>query len=177
MTTESDFIQALNIVSDHIAGMSLDNVYLKQKLIPLLLAGIDYKDLGKEIEQAPNFKSYKWQEFEQDWEPPKLRKKNATPQETAEYQQKKYRECLGYEIAAIIARQGYFSRNLRDATNSDLFLNKVRPYLMVYSEGQPDDFPFKDGEIIARKDKRLKTLKMKVYPYLPTPSFIGLKSK
>lgn len=174
MTNElsDDFLKSLVVISNHIDGMAKDLSYLENQLIEPFLAGLAYEELGKLIQQAPNFATYKWQEFEQDWEPPKLRKKNASPEEIAQYQSKKHSEILGYEIAACIAHHAYFRRELRKAMDRDITLNKLLPYMKIHIFGEvPVSFPFNDGQLVKPNDPQLKKLNIAISPRLPSISF------
>ena len=174
MNTEStdDFLKSLAVISQHIEGMKQDYPYLVKQLIEPFLAGLGYDQLGKLIEQAPNFTSYKWQEFEQGWEPPKLRKKNATPEEITAYQHKKRSESLGYEIAVCISRHAYFRRNLRQGMDTDKDLNKLMPYMKININGEaPESFPFVDGQLVKPNDPKLKKLTLGVSLNLPSIHF------
>lgn len=180
MTTVSndDFSKSLDGICQHIDGIEQDRQYIELKLLEPFLKGIAYEELGKIVQQAPNFAKYKWQEFEEDWEPPKLRKKNATPEEIAEYQQKRYSESLGYQIAACIARHAYFYRNIRGAMDRDIYLNKLTPYMQVHIDGEvPESFPFKDEELINPNDSRLETLRLQVSPNIPSIRFSRHRTK
>jgi len=164
-----DFLKSLTVISSHIKGMEVDHIYIQETLLEPFLSGLGYVELGKLIQQSPNFANYKWQEFEQDWEPSKLRKKNATPEEIAEYQHKKQSESLGYEIAACIARHAYFRRDLRKAMDKDRDLEKLMPYMKIHIDGEvPESFPFVDGQLVKPNDPQLKKLKIPVS--LRTPS-------
>jgi hypothetical protein len=169
-----DFLKSLAIIAHHILGMEADLTYLEKQILEPFLRGLSYDDLGKLIQQAPNFATYKWQEFEQNWEQPKLRKKNATPQEITDYQQKKYTQSLSYEIAACIARHAYFRRDLRKAKEP----SSLMPYVRVLIQGQVDaKFPFKDDEVVKPNDPRFSLLKLEISPDIPSISFTRQRTK
>jgi len=173
MTTEDDFLKSLGVVSQHIFGMEADRNHLKQQLIPLFLKGLGYEEIGNIVQQAPNFAAYNWQEFEQEWKPPKLRKKNATTQDITEYQQKKHAQNLGYEVAACIARHAYFRRDLRRATEP----NSLMPYVKVHIDREVKEFPFNDGELTTPTDPRFSSLSLEISPDMPSVLFTRQRTK
>ena len=167
-----DFLKSLAEISQHINGMTKDFHYLEQQLLQPFLAGLAYDQLGKLIEKAANFATYKWQEFEQEWEPPKLRKKNATPEEIAEYRHKKYSESLAYEIAACISRHAHFRKRLREAMDRDVALNRLMPYIKIHIDCEmPSSFPFKDGQLVKPSDPKLAKLNLEISPNIPSIFF------